>query len=183
MNMDYYESDIKDPTVHNNYIEKIHYFQHIDKVILYEQNQKLIRIYHGQTMAKERDISCPGVILAVEYVSDKNSICVSLSDRSLLFFDCSTIAYKQQLCFEMPSTQKCLCYVKRKKLLFSAGTDGAVFAWQIDKIFKKDSNDDSSNEKGARARKEFDYRPYTSENTPWFLGSIATCILDLPNIE
>ena len=26
MNMDYYESDIKDPTVHNNYIEKIHYF-------------------------------------------------------------------------------------------------------------------------------------------------------------
>lgn len=80
-------------------------------------------------MAKEKDITCPGVILAIEYISDKNSICVSLSDRSLLFYDCSTNQYKYQFCFGMPSTQKCLCYVKRKKLLFSAGTDGAVFAW------------------------------------------------------
>jgi hypothetical protein len=93
LNMDYYESDIKDPTVHNNYIEKIVYFQQIDKVILYEQNQKLIRIYNGLTMAKEMDILCSGVILAIEYVSDKNSICVSLSDRSLIFFDASNIKY------------------------------------------------------------------------------------------
>jgi hypothetical protein len=82
LNMDYYESDIKDPTVHNNYIEKIHYFQQIDRVILYEQNMKQIRIYHGSTMKKEIFISCPGVILAIEYVSDKNAICVSLSDRT-----------------------------------------------------------------------------------------------------
>ena len=26
LNMEYYESSIQDPTVHNNYIEKIHYF-------------------------------------------------------------------------------------------------------------------------------------------------------------
>jgi hypothetical protein len=50
MNMDYFESDIKDPTPHNNYIEKILYFQQIDKVILYEQNMKFVRIYNGQTM-------------------------------------------------------------------------------------------------------------------------------------
>lgn len=43
---------------------------------------KQIRIYHGSTMKKDCDISCPGVILAIEYVSDKNAICVSLSDRT-----------------------------------------------------------------------------------------------------
>ena len=36
LNMEYRESPIKDPTPHNNYIEKIHYFQEIDKLVLYE---------------------------------------------------------------------------------------------------------------------------------------------------
>ena len=34
--MNYYESDIVDTTTHNNYIEKIYYFQQIDKVLLFE---------------------------------------------------------------------------------------------------------------------------------------------------
>ena len=80
----------------------------------------------------------------------------------------------------MPSTQKCLCYVKRKRTLFSAGTDGAVFAWLIDKIFQSDLFEDNI-DKGDK--KELEYRMFTCENTPWFLGSIASCIVDLPNIE
>ena len=96
---------------------------------------KNMRIYNGLTMKHEIDISCPGVILAIEYISAKNSICVSLSDRTFLFFDAGSATYKQQRKFNLPSTQKCLCYVNRKRVLFSAGTDGAVFAWLIDKIF------------------------------------------------
>jgi hypothetical protein len=92
--MEYYESSIQDPTVHNNYIEKIHYFQPIDKVILYEQNMKNMRIYNGATLAWEYDKPCPGVILAIEYIPDKNAICVSLSDRTFLFFDAGTATYK-----------------------------------------------------------------------------------------
>jgi hypothetical protein len=52
--MNYYESDLQDTTTHNNYIEKIFYFQQIDKVILYEQNMKLLRIYNGVTMKNEK---------------------------------------------------------------------------------------------------------------------------------
>jgi WD40 repeat protein len=181
MNMDYFESDIKDPTPHNNYIEKILYFQQIDKVILYEQNMKFVRIYNGVTMRSEIVIPCPGVILAIEYVSDKNAICVSLSDRTFLFFDASSATYKQMRKFNLPSTQKCLCYVKRKRILFSAGTDGAVYAWIIDKIFHNDYMEDLYDKGGEK--KELEYRTFTCENTPWFLGSIATCIVDLPNIE
>ncbi len=86
--MRYTEStDIKDKTTHNNYIEKIFYFSQIDKVILFEQSMRLIRIYHAPTMKWEKDIQCVGVILAIEYCPDKNAIAVSLSDRTIIFFD------------------------------------------------------------------------------------------------
>jgi len=112
-------------------------------VFLYEENQKFIKIYEGATMEFLHEIPCPNTILAIEFISDKNSLCVSLSDRSFIFFEANDIRNKRyQLSdytsesvskkikkFNLPSTQKCLCYVQRKKLLFSAGTDGAVFAW------------------------------------------------------
>jgi hypothetical protein len=63
-----------------------------------------MRIYNGLTLKHEQDITCPGCILAVEYISSKNSICVSLSDRTFLFFDASSATYKQQRKFALPST-------------------------------------------------------------------------------
>lgn len=106
--MEYKESTIKDPTTHNNYIEKIHYFPQIDKVILYEINNMNMRIYNGLTMKNEIDVKCPGNILAVEFISDKNSICVSLSDRSFQFFDANSIMEKKNKHkfkrFPLPST-------------------------------------------------------------------------------
>lgn len=64
-------------------------------------------------------------------------------------------------------------------MLFSAGTDGAVFAWVVDKIFQNDPNDQDPN----ADKKEHDYKNYITENTPWFLMGIASCIVDLPNID
>jgi len=48
---------------------------------------KFMRIYNAATMKLEIDIQCPSVILAIEYLPDKNSIAVSLSDRSIMFYD------------------------------------------------------------------------------------------------
>jgi hypothetical protein len=102
--MNYYESEITDQTTHNNYIEKIFYFQQIDKVILYEQNMRMMRIYDGFSMKNEIDIHCPGVILAIEFAPDKNVIAVSLSDRTILFFDAGTQNYKIIRKLHVPST-------------------------------------------------------------------------------
>ena len=103
---------------------------------------KVMRIYDALTMKNEIDITCSGVILALEFAPDKNAICVSLSDRTIIFFDASTTSYKIVRKLHVPSTQKCLCYVKRKRTLFSAGTDGAIFAWNMDKIFSNDFAED-----------------------------------------
>ena len=97
---------------------------------------RTMRIYNGSNMEWEKkDIICPSYILAIEFIPDKNAICVSISDKTLLFYDAGSATYKQIKKFNLPSTQKCLCYVQRKRVLFSAGTDGAVFAWVVDKIF------------------------------------------------
>lgn len=180
--MEYHESNIKDTTIHHNPIEQIYYFEKIDKVILFEAQMKVMRIYSAGSMKWDKDIVCPGGILAIEYIVHKNSICVSLSDRTFIFYDASSPAYKQQgKKFHLPSTQKCLCYVGRKRILFSAGTDGAVFAWLIDKIFSSDHDD--SEEEGEKKEKKLDYINYITENTPWFLMGISSCIVDLPNID
>ena len=31
-----------------------------------------------------------------------------------------------------------MCYVKRKRVLFSAGTNGMIFGWNIEKIFSNE---------------------------------------------
>lgn len=51
---------------------------------------KIMRIYDGLTMRNEMDKICPAVILAIEFLQDKNAICVSLSDRTLIFYDTTT---------------------------------------------------------------------------------------------
>jgi WD40 repeat protein len=150
-------------------------------VILFEQNMKFMRIYSGQTMRNEIDIQCPSVILAIEFIPDKNAICVSLSDRSILFYDAGSQNYKIVRKIHVPSTQKCLCYVKRKRVLFSAGADGAIFAWNMDKIFSNDFVE--SEAQREKEKREFDYTLYITERTPWFVGDIILCVIDLPNIN
>lgn len=87
-NLHYEEApEIKDRTTHNSNIEKIFYFQQIDKVILYETGMKMVKIYNAKTMAIEKQIQCIAVILAIEFCADFNAIAVSLSDRSIIFFD------------------------------------------------------------------------------------------------
>jgi hypothetical protein len=88
--MRYYEApDILDHTNHNSFIEKIHYIKEIDKVLLYEQNMKVVRIYEATTMQNlpRSEIKCPGVVLALEFCTDKNAIAISLSDRTIVFHD------------------------------------------------------------------------------------------------
>lgn len=122
-------------------------------------------------MKNELDIQCPGIILAIEFLPDKNAIAVSLSDRSIVFYDSGASNYKVLRTIHVPSTQKCLCYVKRKHVLFSAGADGAIFAWNIDKIFSNDFVEDEALRE--KEKRKFDYTLYIAEKTPWFIGSIV----------
>lgn len=59
LNMEYLESKtIKDTTAHKHAIEKICYFQEIDRMVLYERSMKSLRVYDGATMKWEADIDC-----------------------------------------------------------------------------------------------------------------------------
>jgi WD40 repeat protein len=121
------------------------------------------------------------VILAIELLPDKNAIAVSLSDRSIMFYDSGQVHYKVLRQIWVPSTQKCLCYVKRRHVLFSAGADGAIFAWNMEKIFSNDFVEDEALRE--KEKRKFDYTTYIAEKTPWFVGYIINCLVDLPNIN
>ena len=109
----------------------------IDKVLLFESNMRDVRIYDAVKMKQEPKIACKGVINAIEFISDRNAIAISLSDLTIRFYDFTSGPARFLRTLHVPSTQKCLSYVKRRKkeLLFSGGTQGAVFAWNIDLFF------------------------------------------------
>jgi len=107
----------------------------------------------------------------------------------------------------VPSLQRCLSYVKRRKkeLLFSGGTQAAIFAWNIDLFFSGDYKsqpmdpDYVPNQDGAGGRKQDagpgqkqevtrdqqkkEYITYRTELTPWFVNDYIQCITYLPNIN
>lgn len=96
----------------------------------------------------------------------------------------------------VPSTQKCLAYIERKGCLFSAGIDGAIFAWNMNKLFSNEQNradsynytNDSSTNKDKQAealrhKKKTEYISYIVEKTPWFICDTIQCLLDLENIN
>jgi len=56
--MKYEESMLKDKRSHNNHIERIYYFERIDKVILYEQNVKTFKVYNASDLTWVQDIEC-----------------------------------------------------------------------------------------------------------------------------
>jgi len=76
----YKESKLKDQTTHNNYIGQIYYVEELDKVLMYEQGMKFLRVYDGSNMKLLRDIKCEASILQVEAIPDRNMICVALSN-------------------------------------------------------------------------------------------------------
>lgn len=107
-NFDYYESKIVDQTTHNNYIGKIYYIDQLDKMLLYEHNNKAMRIYDGKTMRLKNDVVCSDTILAIEFISKKKLIAVLLSNKKINFHDTTTANYKIFRELYVPCTQRCL---------------------------------------------------------------------------
>jgi WD40 repeat protein len=65
--------------------------------------------------------------------------------------------------------------------LFTAGTNGGIFAWDLNLIFANEFADEDL--KRREEKKDFDYRKYLDYNTPWFEPENIFCIVNLPNIN
>ena len=156
-------------------------------------------------MKQEPSIDCSGVINAIEFISERNAIAISLSDLTIRFYDFSNGSNRFLRTLHVPSTQKCLAYVKRRKkeLLFSGGTQGAVFAWNIELFFSFDYKlqpldpdyvpntdapviagpDGRKKQEVTREQQKKEYITYRAEHTPWFVYDFIQCLQYLPNIN
>ena len=92
--MKYEESPIKDKRSYHNHIERIYYFERIDRIVLYEQNVKTFKMYSGSDLTWILDIECPSNILAIEFcdLPDTKYIAVSLADRTIAFFSTTDLS-------------------------------------------------------------------------------------------
>ena len=142
---------------------------------------RTVRIYDAFSMRLVTDVPCPAVVLAIEYIPDRNVLAVVLSDKTILFLDAGSPIYKTLRKLIVPNVQRCLCYVKRKEVLFSAGTNGAIFGWDLAKIFSAEFLEDELLRE--KEKRNFVYRNYITEKTPWFVGDTILCMVDLPNIN
>jgi WD40 repeat protein len=99
-------------------------------------------------------IKCPSKILAIEFIPDRKAVAVSLADREILFYDAGNQFKLMAKRLNVPSTQKCLAYIQRKQCLFSAGIDGAIFAWDMNKLFSKEQNPSDSYNYGEKDKND-----------------------------
>lgn len=101
---------------------------------------RLVRIYDAVKMKPETPIPCSDVINAIEFIAEHNAIAISLSDKTIRFYDITKDPFRFMRTLHVPTLQRCLSYVARRKkqLLFSGGTQGAVFAWNIELFFAGD---------------------------------------------
>ena len=72
---------------------------------------KFMRIYNGLTMRNELDIHCGSEILAIEFLPDKNAITVSLSNRTIVFYDSGASNYKKLKTY-IDKIKKVYCKIK-----------------------------------------------------------------------
>lgn len=157
---------------------------------------KIVRIYDAVKMKAEPEIKCKGVINAIEFITDRNAIAISLSDLTIRFYEVLNGSTRFLRTLHVPSLQRCLSYVKRRKkeLLFSGGTQGAVFAWNIELFFSFDykskpgdpdyqANQDGPMQGSAGRKQEVtrdqlrkEYITYRAEHTPWFVYDFIQCL-------
>jgi len=80
--------------------------------------------------------------------------------------------------------------VKKKHVLYSASIDGAIYAWKIEKLFRKVKEaddyyniDDGKKKKKKEVPHEKEYKEFITERTPWFMGDMILCLTYLPKIN
>ena len=85
---------------------------------------KIVRIYDAVKMKAEPSITCTHMINAIEFITERNAIAISLSDLTIRFYEVLNGQSRFMRTLHVPSLQRCLSYVKRRKkeLLFSGGT-------------------------------------------------------------
>jgi len=72
---------------HKDQIEKIYYFEEIDKVIMFEAKMKEVRVYDAAKMKAEQSIICKDIINTIVFLPDRKVIAISLGDKTIRFYE------------------------------------------------------------------------------------------------
>lgn len=161
----YRPSGALDESRHDNYIDKLFYFNSIDKMGVMEQNMRTLKIYNAETIRYEKTyLVTSGIALGAEYIQEFHVIVITSSDKSLLIFSAANDKLLRKIV--TPDSQHALVWSHHFQVLFTAGMEGKVYGWVMDEILNPD-----------RKTEEIPYTEVLARGMPWKDGD--TCIFFL----
>jgi len=129
----YKPSELTDNSRHDNYIDKMFYYPAIDKLGVMEQNMRALKIYNPSTLKLENCLFVKnGIAIASEYIPEYEKLILTSSDKSMLVFDLGSFALEKRIV--TPESQHTMHWSHSHQVLFSAGMDGKIYGWLIQKL-------------------------------------------------
>ena len=161
----YRPSATSDESRHDNYIDKLFYFNSFDKLGVMEQNMRTLKIYNAETIRCERTyLVTSGIALGAEYIQEFHVIAITSSDKSMLIFSATNDKLLRKII--TPDSQHTLVWSHNFQTLFTAGMEGKIYGWVMDEILNPD-----------RKTEEIPYTEVLAKGLPW--KDEDTCIFHI----
>ena len=147
--------------------------------MIFEQGMKIIKVYDAKSMRKKLEYVCPICILGIAYIPERCSLAISVSERKLLFRDIDSNKFIERKIIT-PDTYHSMVYAKSKRILFTAGLSGAIYAWDLEKIFLNEYKKELT----AKGENTLKYKLFLVPGFPWFQkGYPIHDMCDIPDLN
>jgi WD40 repeat protein len=120
-------------TQHSHAIDQMFYFSRLDRLVLFEQNQRSFKIVNPATLKVETEVfGHRGVLLGAAHVSHRNLLATSSNDLRISFWDGNTFLMRHQIrCHEV---QMVLHWSEPRSILYSGGISGKIYGWDMESL-------------------------------------------------
>lgn len=128
----YHQSAWEDPSKHYSMIDKLYYFDQIDKLVICETGCRQLKIYNARCQLQHTIERNAGIVLSATHLSSLNQYAIASSDLQLSIYDDST--YRLHKSFHTPTSQSCMHWYNENQTLFTSGSSGIIYAWDIEQM-------------------------------------------------
>lgn len=135
----YYDnSDALDSSALNRHRHDISKFAKIPNLCQFamvEDHKNAIYVFNSRAMKQIATIQTESAPVALEYVSDRDLLVASSADMTVSTYSMSdpnhNRRYRQKSSWSTPGVQMALAYMPANQLLYSGGTNGNLYSWDI----------------------------------------------------
>eukprot|EP00743_Colponemidia_sp_Colp-15_P008893 GILK01009703.1.p1 GENE.GILK01009703.1~~GILK01009703.1.p1 ORF type:complete len:1022 (-),score=193.31 GILK01009703.1:203-2842(-) len=176
----YLPSTVEDTAIRLSVIDKIQYFEELDKLAAIDQNAGVVKLYSPEFQLY-KEISHPDAqFISTAHLSKYHMIAAASTDQHLNFYDVNN-GFKIARSFRTPCTMIDICYSQKTGILFGAGFNGTVYCWDPELIMEHAVLDESApfeEESKSTRWKQFEKKKGMIGHTDMVLS-----LLEIPTLD